>query len=110
MSRTTTYPLLLLGLAASSAAAASEAALVLEAAVSAEELAGERGQGVELQLSELSETAVLSGNSATGTTSGNNIIDRGAFSGNLGFTTSIQNTGSNVIIQDSTIVNVNMSQ
>ena len=51
---------------------------------------------------------VVQGNVATGNTTGNNSIADGAFAGAAGFTTAIQNTGNNVLIQNSTIINVSL--
>jgi hypothetical protein len=50
--------------------------------------------------------ALISDTSANNNTNGFNIIDSGSFSGASGMVSVIQNTGNNVIIQDSTIVNV----
>jgi hypothetical protein len=49
---------------------------------------------------------VVSGNSATNVVTGNNIIDAGAFANMSGIPVVIQNSGANVLIQSSTIVNV----
>ena len=51
---------------------------------------------------------VVQGNIATGTTNGNNSISDNAFAGAAGFATAIQNTGNNVLIQNSTIINVSL--
>lgn len=51
---------------------------------------------------------VVQGNVATGNTTGNNSISDGAFAGASGFATAIQNTGNNVLIQNSTIINVSL--
>lgn len=51
---------------------------------------------------------VVQGNVATGTTNGNNSISDNAFAGAAGFATAIQNTGNNVLIQNSTIINVSL--
>lgn len=50
----------------------------------------------------------LYNNQATNTVSGGNQISDQAFSGMNGFSTVIQNSGNNVLIQNSTIVNVKM--
>lgn len=49
---------------------------------------------------------VVSGNSATNVVTGNNIIDAGAFANMSGIPVVIQNSGANVLIQSSTIVNL----
>ena len=47
-------------------------------------------------------------NSATNVVSGNNRIDGGAFTGTSGFPMVIQNSGSNVLIQNSTIITLEL--
>lgn len=47
-------------------------------------------------------------NSATNVVSGNNSIDGGAFTGTSGFPMVIQNSGSNVLIQNSTIITLEL--
>lgn len=49
---------------------------------------------------------VVEGNSASGVTSGNNSISGDAFTGTNGLPMVIQNTGNNVLIQNSTVVDV----
>jgi len=51
---------------------------------------------------------VVQGNVATGNTTGDNYISDNAFAGAAGFATAIQNTGNNVLIQNSTIINVSL--
>lgn len=77
-------------------------------AVSLEELDGERGKGGvdPIILSKSTAIAVLEGNSAMNTVSGINSIDNGSFTGASGMFSIIQNSGNNVIIQDSTVYNV----
>jgi len=50
--------------------------------------------------------ALLSGNTATNNASGFNMIDNGSFAGSGGMFSVIQNSGNNVLIQDSTVINV----
>lgn len=50
----------------------------------------------------------LYNNQALNTLSGGNQVSDNAFSGMSGFSTVIQNSGNNVLIQNSTIVNVKM--
>ncbi len=59
-------------------------------------------------LNEQDVDGVVQGNVATGTTNGNNSISDSAFAGAAGFATAIQNTGNNVLIQNSTIINVSL--
>ena len=49
---------------------------------------------------------VVSDNKVTNSTTGSNVISDGAFAGSSGLSTVIQNTGNNVLIQNATIVNV----
>jgi len=79
----------------------------IETAVS-DELDNARGrEGVDMTtLNNMNVRATLSGNQANNTVNGYNIIDHGAFAQASGINSVIQNSGNNVIIQDSTIVNV----
>ena len=52
--------------------------------------------------------AVSLNNSTSGTFSGGNVIDKGAFSDSSGLSTIIQNSGNNVLIQSATILNLNI--
>jgi hypothetical protein len=49
---------------------------------------------------------IVADNRAVNVTTGNNIISDGAFSGMTGLPLLVQNTGNNVLIQNATIVNV----
>lgn len=80
-------------------------------AVSLAELAESTGQGGVQNVNYLvnsSIEATLTDNTAINTFSGDNSIDGNSFSGASGIFSIIQNTGNNVIIQDSTIVNVSI--
>lgn len=64
-------------------------------------------EGVDITtLNNMNVRATLSDNQANNNATGYNIIDHGAFTQASGITSVIQNSGNNVIIQDSTIVNV----
>lgn len=75
---------------------------------SIEELDNATGrEGVDVTtLNNMNVRAFLVGNSATNNTSGFNMIDNGSFAGSGGMFSVIQNSGNNVLIQDSTIINV----
>jgi hypothetical protein len=82
------------------------------AALPATELASARG-GSSLNLTQLSQVngnAAVTGNSVVGGATGTNLLSGSAFSGSSGFATVIQNTGNHVIIQDTLILNVSLSQ
>lgn len=74
-------------------------------------LATERGGELHLnQVAQASGTATQNGNSAYGNLNGGNWISDSAFSSSSGFSTAIQNSGNNVIIQNSLILNVTYAQ
>lgn len=70
------------------------------------ELAASRGGQTKTVLNVSSVSGTVEGNSVEGGTTGSNLISNGAFEGATGFATVIQNSGNNVLIQDSTVVNV----
>jgi hypothetical protein len=51
---------------------------------------------------------IVSDNQASNLTTGTNVISEGAFAGSSGLPTVIQNSGNNVLIQNATIVNVQL--
>ncbi len=63
-----------------------------------------------LQYFNSEQNATLQDNWLEAGTNGANIIDGNAFSGAMGFTSVIQNSGNNVIIQESTLVNIIFNQ
>lgn len=75
---------------------------------SLEELDNATGrEGIDVTtLNNMNVRALLSGNRATNNVSGFNSIDNGSFVGASGMFSVIQNSGNNVLIQDSTIFNV----
>jgi hypothetical protein len=72
--------------------------------IASESLAAERGGTNDTLVSGLEGS--LSQDRATNTVSGGNVIQSGAFANASGLPTVIQNSGNNVLIQNSTIVNV----
>ena len=76
--------------------------------VSAELLDSNRGGADTLVVNEHKLSATLSHNSASDLSTGTNAISDGAFVGSSGFPMVIQNTGNNVIIQNSTTLNLNL--
>ncbi len=76
--------------------------------VSIDELENARGrEGVDITaLNNMNVSATLRDNTANNNVTGANVIDTSSFAGASGMFSVIQNTGNNVVIQDSTIVNV----
>lgn len=75
--------------------------------LSAQQLDGLRG-GFDLVKNEMQLDSAVTGNSAVNVLSGGNSIADGAFANANGLPMVIQNSGSNVSIQNATIVNVQM--
>lgn len=77
-------------------------------AVSADELEKARGrEGFDITaINIMNLQATLTGNAANNNVTGMNIIDHGAFTEASGMFSIIQNSGNNVIIQDSTNITV----
>ena len=76
-------------------------------AVSDDELDVSRGEGIDVTTINTAELdGTLNGNTATNSVTGENVISNGAFANTSGLSTAIQNSGNNVLIQNSTIVNV----
>jgi hypothetical protein len=76
------------------------------AAINNDELEASRG-GAELQvLNKSALDGVVSENQAYNLTTGSNWVTEGSFAGASGQSTLIQNSGNNVLIQNSTIINL----
>jgi hypothetical protein len=94
------------------APASEPAVLALGAAAPvSDELLGTETAKAQIQIDKLivneqNLDGVVQGNIAMNTHSGNNSVSGDAFQDTAGFVTVIQNTGNNVLIQNSTIVNV----
>ena len=76
-------------------------------AVSDELLDANRG-GADLELNKIRSNGTVRDNQAYNLTTGSNLITDGAFGTANGFSTVIQNSGNNVLIQNSTIINLHM--
>lgn len=76
-----------------------------------ERSSGRQGLPVQWQLNDTEQSAVVSDNVLSGTvaTGDNRIMDQ-AFQNMNGIATVIQNTGNQVVIQDSTQINVHINQ
>lgn len=77
------------------------------APLAAEQLAALRG-GTETVSNEAALSGLVSGNSAINVSTGANTIDGAAFANVSGIPIVIQNTGANVLIQNATIVNLQL--
>lgn len=78
--------------------------------VQVQELDELRGQGGVLDISNVANLeAMLSDNDASNSVTGSNSIDGQSFTDASGVFSIIQNTGNNVIIQDSTIITVTIN-
>jgi hypothetical protein len=80
--------------------------------LSLEDLAGSRGkQGFDTlqQMNENDQRAWLENNKLESASTGNNVIETGALQGIEGISTVIQNTGNQVVIQESTLLNLTIA-
>ena len=75
------------------------------AAVNIEALENSRG-GADLYLNDIKSDGVVRDNRASNLTTGNNWVTEGSFTGAAGFPTVVQNSGNNVLIQNATIINL----
>ncbi|MES2321944.1 MAG: hypothetical protein V4633_06765 [Pseudomonadota bacterium] len=71
--------------------------------VATEQLAHARGGN-----NTTSQAGTVSGNSATQVVTGNNVIQAGSFAGMAGIPIVVQNSGANVLIQNATIINLQL--
>jgi hypothetical protein len=76
-------------------------------AVSADRLAGKRA-GTDTVTSDMQLNGAVSGNTAVNVFTGANSISTGSFSNASGLPVAIQNSGANVLIQNATIINIQM--
>jgi hypothetical protein len=75
------------------------------AAVNSEDLENSRG-GADVVLNDIRSDGVVRDNQASNLTTGNNWVTDGSFTGATGFPTVVQNSGNNVLIQNATIINL----
>jgi hypothetical protein len=85
----------------------AKADAVFGVAVSESVLAGQRG-GADLSVNENNTKATVQDNVARNLTTGNNTITESSFSNVNGIPMVVQNSGNNVVIQNSTILNLQM--
>lgn len=74
-------------------------------AVDSQNLANSRG-GTEVTLNDLKSNGVVSNNQASNLVTGGNWVTEGSFAGAAGLSTVVQNSGNNVLIQNATIINL----
>ena len=93
-------------------AGAADGDALFAAPLDTEEMESHRGMSSQYhaQLGLLSGQAVLTDNEIGTAYTGDNSVSHGAFSDVHGITSVIQNSGNHVIIQDSTVLNVTVSQ
>lgn len=84
------------------------AALLSAAVIADRQLADARG-GTETPVNQNTTTGAVAGNVASQLTTGSNAISNSAFSNTAGIPIVIQNTGNNVLIQNSTILNLQLT-
>lgn len=79
-----------------------------------EALAGQRGrEGLDfdtliMQLNDVHADASIADNALNSQMTGGNLVETGAFGNAAGLVFSVQNSGNHVIIQNTTLINVNM--
>ena len=73
----------------------------------AAKLDGQRG-GADTVSTQASLNATVADNTARNVVTGNNVIDNGSFANMNGLPMVIQNTGANVLIQNATVINLQM--
>lgn len=94
-------------LATQPASAASAVAWPGESVVDDRELSQQRG-GADLHLNENNASAIVRENVAANLSTGNNSINGESFAGMSGVPMVVQNSGNNVVIQNSTILNLQL--
>lgn len=88
------------------AAAPARSALSLDFGPAADLGKLEQSRGGAETKNDVKLDGVVTGNSAINVSTGGNVIDSGAFSNMSGIPVVIQNSGANVLIQSSTVINV----
>lgn len=76
------------------------------APVAADALLDDARGGAELNLYDIKSDGVVTNNQAANLTTGSNWVTEGSFAGAAGFATVVQNSGNNVLIQNATIINL----
>ncbi|WP_439134628.1 hypothetical protein [Pseudomaricurvus sp.] len=84
-----------------------------ESAISKQDLSAQNGKSdlnLQFQVNDSDQNALLQNNTLNNAVTGDNSISENALSGASGISTVIQNTGNQVIIQGTTMVNVLINQ
>lgn len=90
---------------AADAADAASAAWLGSEPIAADELASKRG-GTDVHNTDMQLQGYVAENQAINVATGNNSITDGSFAGAAGVPMVVQNTGNNVLIQNATILNI----
>lgn len=91
----------------------NELVFLEESAISTEDLSAQSGKSdlnLQFQVNDSEQNALLKNNTLNNAVTGDNSISGNALSGASGISTVIQNTGNQVIIQGTTMVNVLINQ
>lgn len=94
--------------ATQSAPAAEKALLPLGRILDDEHLSLQRGGQDDAQISDMRSRASITNTSTTNVSTGNNTITDGSFVNTPGMPIVVQNSGNNVVIQNSTILNLQL--
>ena len=77
-------------------------------AVTDAQLAERRGGAADVRINDITARGAVTDNEASNLSTGSNIISDGAFNSATGLPIVVQNSGNNVLIQNSTILNLNL--
>lgn len=102
------YAAVLLLLACGGTAAAADGPSAFDSKPVTDERLATLHAGTDTVSNDMRVTGTVSGNTTTDVISGVNTMSSGAFSNASGLPVAIQNSGSNVLIQNATIINIHM--
>lgn len=94
-------------MAASAGLLAPTEVLALGKPVASEQLDDQRG-GFDVVQNDMQLSGSVANNSAVNVATGHNLITEGSFANSRGFPMVVQNSGSNVLIQNATIINLQL--
>lgn len=109
MKSTRWFALMAIALAAAGTSSAQDLAIFFDgnAPLTQEALDAMRG-GADVSTNDILASGQVGYNSAYNLTTGANFVTAGALEGASGFSTVVQNSGNNVLIQNSTIINLSV--